>query len=512
MVAHKEIQDLVLRLGLVSSRNMKNAIEEAGDSTGVVWDILRTQGLLSDKEADLLQKAESSSILLEDLAAQLRSPKSGAPHANAGGVVDALAATPILDPRIHGSGGQKRQPDKQPTPIPKETDSPRSNAASAVPSTEVSPPVFAVTSLRPVAPPPQPRHGMKYRPGTERTADAAVVRPARDSREESGGRPGSCSSLQGKHLGRYHLTSLLGRGACGSVFMAHHEKLNIPVAVKVLEPAMIAAHPEFLYRFTQEARAAAAISHPNVVRVLDCDEIDGFHLIVMEYVDGISMAELIQMNGLILEDRALVFAKQVADALESALSVGIIHRDIKPANIMVTKSKQVKLADLGLAKRVDDPSMQSGTNPNVGLGTPNYFAPEQAINAAAADHRSDIYALGTTLFHMLTGQVPFHGKNVPEIVYKQIHEKVRPPDSVVGVITPETSRLVVRMMEKDPKDRYQSYPELINAIEECIVIAKRRDLITRDTSTHIAPPAELRVNPQPRRGMFKLFHKRGGDS
>lgn len=283
-------------------------------------------------------------------------------------------------------------------------------------------------------------------------------------------------SLVGRRLGKYQVNSQIGRGASGSVFLAHHVVLNMPVAVKVLDPALAGYHPELLKRFMMEARSAARLTHPNIIRVLDCDQIDGFHIIVMEYVDGISVSELIKINGMVAEERALVIVQSVAEGLEAALESGIIHRDIKPANIMVTKNKQVKLADLGLAKRVDDNGEMSDTRPNIGLGTPHFFAPEQAADASTADHRSDIYSLGATLYNMLTGQVPFKGKSLPDLVRKHAEEPLVPANQLVPAVSRMTSELVVHMMAKRPEDRPKNYGDLLTGIQACIINLKNRSM------------------------------------
>ncbi|MBX7245463.1 MAG: serine/threonine protein kinase [Candidatus Sumerlaeaceae bacterium] len=292
-------------------------------------------------------------------------------------------------------------------------------------------------------------------------------------KDETGGRT-MAAALLGRRLGKYQIASQIGKGAVGAVFLAHHTVLNIPVAIKVLDPRMALNHPEVLQRFMHEAQMASRITHPNVIRVLDCDEIDGFYLFVMEYIDGITVGELISLNGTIAEGRALSIAQSVAEGLEAALEIGIIHRDIKPANILLTKTRQVKLADLGLAKRLDeDATNVSDTKPHTSLGTPLYFSPEQAMDASTVDHRTDIYSLGATLYHMLTGQTPFHGKNVREIVKKHHMDPVKPPMELVPAISKNTSDLVVQMLGKQPGDRPANYADLIKAIQACVVRCQR---------------------------------------
>jgi hypothetical protein len=307
-----------------------------------------------------------------------------------------------------------------------------------------------------------------------RSAKEASPPPRGPIREIPSANGRSLAGLVGRRLGKFQISSQIGKGSSGSVYMGHHVVLNMPVAIKVLDPGLAAYHPELLKRFQHEARSAARIAHPNIVRVIDCDHIDGYHIIVMEYMDGISVSELVKINGQVAEERALIIVQAVAEGLEAALECGIIHRDIKPANIMITKNKQVKLADLGLAKRVDDPTNMSDTRPNIGLGTPHYFAPEQASNAVAADHRADIYSLGATLYNMLTGSVPFKGKTIAELVRKHHEEPVIPPHTLVPQLSRATSDLTVYMMAKRPEDRPQNYADLLNAINASIYNLKNR--------------------------------------
>jgi len=281
------------------------------------------------------------------------------------------------------------------------------------------------------------------------------------------------SHLVGKKLGKFQLSTQLGKGSAGTVFLAHHMALNMPVAIKILDPGLAIAYPELIDRFMHEARSAARINHPNVIRVLDCDCIDDLHLIVMEYVDGISLAELVSMNGALGEDRALKYILAVAEGLEAAVKVGIIHRDIKPANILVTKNKQIRIADMGLARAITEESIID-TSHGVGLGTPQYFPPEQARDASSADQRSDMYALGVTLYVLLAGELPFKGKTLLELIRQHEEEYAIPLNVLNPSITQKTTNLVIKMMQKNPKDRYQSYSELIQAIQECVVDCQTR--------------------------------------
>lgn len=281
------------------------------------------------------------------------------------------------------------------------------------------------------------------------------------------------SYLVGRKISKFHLSTQLGKGSAGTVFLAHHAALNMPVAIKILDPNLAKHYPELINRFMQEASSAARINHPNVIRVLDCDFVDGFYIIVMEYVDGISLSELVQMNGALSEDRGLKYILSVAEGLEAAYQVGIVHRDIKPANILITKTKQVRIADMGLARAITDNNL-SETAQGVGLGTPQYFPPEQARDAANVDHRSDIYALGVTLYVVLTGELPFKAKTLSQLIQQHENEYAVPVNVVNPGITQRTTNLVITMMQKHPNDRYQSYETLIQALQSCIVECQTR--------------------------------------
>ncbi|MGF1571462.1 MAG: protein kinase [Sumerlaeia bacterium] len=281
------------------------------------------------------------------------------------------------------------------------------------------------------------------------------------------------SYLVGRKISKFQLSTQLGKGSAGTVFLAHHAALNMPVAIKILDPNLAKHYPELINRFMQEASSAARINHPNVIRVLDCDFVEGLYIIVMEYVDGISLSELIQMNGALSEDRGLKYILSVAEGLEAAYQVGIVHRDIKPANILITKTKQVRIADMGLARAIKDNNI-SDTAHGVGLGTPQYFPPEQARDAASVDHRSDIYALGITLYVVLCGELPFKAKSLSELVRQHENEYAIPLNVVNPGITQRTTNLVITMMQKHPDDRYQTYEALIQAIQSCIVECQTR--------------------------------------
>lgn len=264
-------------------------------------------------------------------------------------------------------------------------------------------------------------------------------------------------------VGRCRLISKIGEGGMGVVYKGFHNDLDIPVAVKFLNPSH-ASQDGGAERFLREARLAARLNHPGIVRVYDCGEQDGRLFIVMEYIDGQSLEDHIRERQAVGVDRSLQIAEQVAGALGEAQSqVGVIHRDVKPANILLTSSGQVKLADLGLAKLVlaadETADFSAGrTEGGVALGTPSYMPPEQFIDAGRVDHRADVYSLGATLYHMLAGTVPFKADSVFGLMRKIERDAPPPlPSHVPG----EVARVVCRMLAKSPDDRYQTYAELL---------------------------------------------------
>jgi nicotinamidase/pyrazinamidase len=273
--------------------------------------------------------------------------------------------------------------------------------------------------------------------------------------------------LRLSHIGRCEVLSRLGEGGMGVVYKGRHRDLDLPVAVKFLHPERVRTS-EGSERFLREARLAARLNHPGIVRVFDCGEADGHFFIVMEFVDGQSLAAHIVERTTLPVARSLQIAEAIAEALGTALDqVGVIHRDIKPANILLTASGNVKLADLGLAKIVTSSEVTAAydagqTSAGTALGTPSYMPPEQFADASRVDHRADIYSLGATLYHMLSGRTPFPGDSLFSIMKQVEAGDPAPLPSHVPVTVEE---LVARMMARRPEDRFQTYAELIEAFD-----------------------------------------------
>ena len=260
----------------------------------------------------------------------------------------------------------------------------------------------------------------------------------------------------------FEIVGEIKQGAMGNVYKAIQTSLGRLVALKVL-PAWLARDATYVERFLREARAAAALNHPNIVSVIDVGVDSGVYYMVMEYVEGENLKDMIARRGRLEEKEALKYTLDIAQALEAAHKAGIVHRDIKPANIIIAEDGTAKLCDLGLAKRQEGDAQLAGARQI--LGSPQYMAPEQVENSASADIRSDIYSLGVTLFQMLTGRPPYEGRNIYEIMEKQLSEPLPDVRRIVPGVSENVARLIRRMTDKRPERRYQTPTELIKDIK-----------------------------------------------
>ena len=254
--------------------------------------------------------------------------------------------------------------------------------------------------------------------------------------------------------GRYELHRRLGRGGMAEVFLARDLQLDRPVAVKVLFPGF-ANDPAFVARFRREAQAAANLNHPNIVSVFDWGQEHGTYFIVMEYVDGRTLAEILRADGPLPPERAVDVATDIAAALGHAHAAGVLHRDIKPGNILVAPSGRVKVADWGIGRAMDAAAEENLTQTGAVMGTATYFSPEQA-QGLSLDPRSDLYSLGVVLYESLCGKPPFQGDSPVAIAYKHVQEQPRPPRSLNLDVPPELDAIVLQLLAKDPAQRYAS--------------------------------------------------------
>ncbi|MEJ2716133.1 MAG: protein kinase [Deltaproteobacteria bacterium] len=281
-----------------------------------------------------------------------------------------------------------------------------------------------------------------------------------------GTRDSLTEQVVGKIVGGSRILYKIGGGGMGGVFKGHHLGLDIPVAVKILYSYLAEKDPIFIKRFIREARAAAKLQHPNVVGVMNVGFEDGLHYLVMPYVGGGSAAALLSKLQRLSLAQVLDIAMEITRALILAEEHNIMHRDIKPANILFTEKGEVKLADLGLAKSYLDSADSGITQTGIACGTPLYFSPEQAKGNPDLDIRSDIYSLGITLYHLLEGTPPFLAESAYVIFQKHVHESLPRPVKADPPVPEPVFKLLKKMTEKKPEDRFQSPRELLEALEE----------------------------------------------
>ena len=259
----------------------------------------------------------------------------------------------------------------------------------------------------------------------------------------------------------YQMLQKLGKGSMGVVYKAKQLSVDRVVAIKILlEP--LAQNKEFIKRFEREAMIAAKLSHNNVVNAIDAGVIDGHYYFVMEYVEGPTIKDFLDKNKTFDEKDALRITLAIAEALKHAAQRGLIHRDIKPENVILTKEGEVKLADLGLARLTDDDKWVL-SEAGMAIGTPYYISPEQVRGQTNIDIRADIYSLGATLYHMVTGKVPYGGETPNEVMRKHVDPDVAlvPPDHLNSRLSGGLGMVVETMMAKNREHRYQTPDDLI---------------------------------------------------
>jgi len=261
-------------------------------------------------------------------------------------------------------------------------------------------------------------------------------------------------------IGPYELIRKLGEGGMGAVYQANDTQNNRAVALKVL-PRSRAKDSVFLQRFEQEARAAFELDHPNIVHGLDVGQADGYHFLVMEYVEGHDVYQLLEQNGRLSEKESLAITEQIASALQHINEEKLVHRDIKPENILVTREGVAKLADMGLAMDNEAQGRRRITQAGIAMGTPFYLSPEQIEGKTEPDIRSDIYSLAATVYEMVTGRPPFEGETPAVVMMKHLNEQVPSPHDLDHTISIHFCHLLERMMAKNPNERYQTPAELI---------------------------------------------------
>lgn len=305
---------------------------------------------------------------------------------------------------------------------------------------------------------------------------------------------------------RYEIHQRLARGGMAQVYLARDRTLDRPVAVKELAPEF-ATDPSFVERFRREAQAAANLSHPNIVGVFDWGTQDGTYFIVMEYIDGPSLSQVIRRDGPLHPRRAAEIGNEVAAALGFAHSRGVVHRDVKPGNVLLTATGQSKVTDFGIARALsspDDDLTQAGSV----MGTATYFSPEQA-QGLPVDPRSDLYSLGVVLYEMVTGRTPFSGDTPLAIAYRHVQDQPAPPSTIVPDIPFGLEAIIMKLLQKRPDDRYPTAEALradlnrfldgdVTAAERALGVAAAAGAATAAAATTMQPavaPIPAPVDP-----------------
>src|SRR6184192_459981 len=311
----------------------------------------------------------------------------------------------------------------------------------------------------------------------------------------------------GTVLDRYEIRSQIGEGGMGEVYLAEDTRLNRNVALKVL-PADVAANQDRMRRFTQEAKAAAALNHPNIAHVYEIDEVEGQHFIAMEFIDGQTLRQLIH-DGATDLPKLLRYLQHTAEGLAKAHSAGIVHRDLKPDNIMITREGHAKILDFGLAKLIE-PQLFSGgdssevatamlpqhSTPGTVMGTVGYMSPEQAQGKTKEiDQRSDIFSFGCMLYEAVTKQKAFTGKDAIDTLNKIIREPVAPITDFRPDAPDHLQRIVRRCLAKDPEDRYQTIKDVAIELREL-----RRELPGSAGIDTTVPPTSAKFGVPPSGG------------
>jgi serine/threonine protein kinase len=270
---------------------------------------------------------------------------------------------------------------------------------------------------------------------------------------------------RGFTLGKYRVLERLGRGGMGAVYLCEHVVMGQQVAVKVL-PEVRAENPASVARFYREARAAAALNHPNIIRAHDIDQEGKIHFLVMEYVDGVSLHDLVELSGPLPVLRASHYVHQTALGLHVMHQAGLIHRDVKPSNILVDRNGTVKILDLGLARFFTDHQdmLTREFDDQIIMGTADFLSPEQGRNSHDVDIRADVYSLGATFYFLLAGRAPFEGKTVTQKLLCHQLEEPTPLTTLRPDVPAELVALIARMMAKDPNQRYQSAAAIVEGL------------------------------------------------
>ncbi|QGJ69140.1 Serine/threonine protein kinase [Planctomycetales bacterium 10988] len=278
-------------------------------------------------------------------------------------------------------------------------------------------------------------------------------------------------------LGKYHLLDHLGKGGMSQVYLAEHQMMQRQVAIKVL-PYHRVNQTSYLERFLQESKAISNLSHPNLIQAFTVGNQDDLYYLVMEYLTGLDLEQLVKTEGPLPIQKALFCIRQAAEGLKYAHSQGLIHRDIKPSNLFLTKDGKVKILDLGLALLQQQKYSVTIKHKENVIGTTDFMAPEQAVDSHAVDARADLYALGGTWYYLVTGQILFKGKNTAQTILAHQQKMPSDPRQLREDLPEVQANCILKLLAKSPEDRIQSAEEFITLL----------DRIHRGESVTVEPP------------------------
>lgn len=288
------------------------------------------------------------------------------------------------------------------------------------------------------------------------------------------------NDLTNREIGDYHILRRIGVGAMAEVYLAEQRSLRRRVAFKVLKPEL-ASDNVYLQRFLREARAIGGLVHPNIVQVYQVDQIDGVWFIAQEFVSGQTLQELLKRKGSLSANRVAEILWQISSALDCAAQAEIVHRDVKPDNILLGDNGDIKIADFGLA-RVNNPNETANlslTQFGMTLGTPLYMSPEQA-QGQSLDQRSDMYSLGITAYHALAGQPPFRGDTPLAVALQHVNAQPESLAEFRSDVPPALLRIIHRMIEKDPNDRFQTFRDVLKELRAVLTVSLKNSEATND--------------------------------
>ena len=314
------------------------------------------------------------------------------------------------------------------------------------------------------------------------------------------------SKLEGQSIGRYHIIEPLGEGGMAVVYKAFDTHLECEVAVKVIRVDNLPRNAEerALKRFEREAKVVARLNHPNIVKVTDYGEEDGKPYLVMPYLPGGTLKQLIKERGQIPWQEAARILIPIAEALAYAHEEKVIHRDIKPSNILLTRSGQPMLTDFGVAKIIEDEATQDLTGTSATVGTPEYMAPEQ-ITSKTVDARADLYSLGVVFYEMVTGRKPFEADTPLAVLVKHAHDPLVKPSQYINNLPKEIEYILLKTLSKNPEDRYQNAGEFSQKLKEALSKQNVTKIKTTLNETHDQKHQDFRPAKQTSPGLKILM-------